>query len=132
MLRREERETYKREQQDYSRYLGRLCVLLRSFREPNDQLKALLLGSIEDAPVHPTFRPYREDERPVFLKVEAVLEEVRLSLDGEKINLNDLKAYAGRLAKARCEIVSMNLQQPKVHWFHLFGTPALASTQMAE
>ena len=43
--RREEREAYKRGQQDYSRYLGRLCVLLRSFRGPSDQLMTLLLES---------------------------------------------------------------------------------------
>lgn len=129
MLHCEERNAYKREQQDYSRYLGRLCIRLRSFRGSDDQLKAFLLESIEDAPVRSTFRPYREDERPAFLEVGTVLEGVRSLLDDAEIDPNDLKVYADRLARARIAIVSMRLQQPKTRWLHLFGKPALASTQ---
>ena len=127
--RREEREAYKRGQQDYSRYLGRLCVLLRSFRGPSDQLMTLLLESIEDAPVRSTFHPYREDERLVFLEVRTVLEEVRSSLDGGKVSPDNLKVCADKLDGVRNVIVSMRLQQPKARWFHLFGKPVLASTQ---
>lgn len=127
MLHREERNAYKREQQDYSRYLGRLCIRLQSFRGSDDQLKAFLLESIEDASVRSTFRPYREDERPAFLEVGTVLEGVSSLLDDAEIDPNDLIVYADRLARARIAIVSMRLQQPKARWLHLFGKPALAS-----
>ena len=39
ILRREERELFGREQQEYSRYFGRLCLKLKSYKQPDEAIR---------------------------------------------------------------------------------------------
>ena len=50
MLRREEREAFRREQQEYSRYLGRLCLMLKSFKQPDETIRYTIEDLLENAP----------------------------------------------------------------------------------
>ena len=131
MLRRDEQKSYKKEQQEYSRYLGRICRILDSFRGPDDALRALALESIEDAPVRGTFKSYSPEQASVFSEISDIFLNIRndIGYENHKIDVSQLKRYAASIGKLRVDILAFELVQPKVNPFHLVGKPATAANK---
>lgn len=131
MLRRDERESYKREQQEYSRYLGRICRILDSFRGPNDALRTLALESIEDAPVRDTFKPNSPNQASVFAEISDIFLNIRndIGFEDHTIDVPQLKRHAASLGRLRVKILAFELVQPKVNPFHLVGKPATTANK---
>lgn len=127
MQRRDERSRYRIEQQEYSRYISRVVSVIESLRGPNDSQRTYLLELLGDSPVHTTFRPITDEQRVAFASVEGTLGVVydSLSIESCSLDISGLKKHAGELRRLRIELVSFRLSQPKAHWYHIFGKPAV-------
>ena len=127
MQRRDERSRYRIEQQEYSRYISRVVSVIESLRGPNESQRTYLLELLGDSPVHTTFRPITDEQHIAFASVEDALGVIYDSLSDESylLDISGFKKHAGELRRLRIELVSFRLSQPKAHWYHIFGKPAV-------
>lgn len=127
MQRRDERSRYQIEQQGYSRYISRVVSVVESLRGPNDYQRTYLLELLGDSPVRTTFRPITDEQRVVFKNVEGTLSALYdlLATEPHELDIVGLKRCAGELRRYRIALVSFRLDQPKTHWYHIAGKPAV-------
>ena len=127
MLRREERELFRREQQEYSRYLGRLCLKLKSYKQPNEAIRYSIEDLLENAPVRQSFVFSNDQYTELFDSLDLCFKAIQACLAGDAHSYTDLLKLSGDLSRYRKEILSIQIQQPKTHFWKLWGKPSLAN-----
>lgn len=127
MLRREEREAFRREQQEYSRYLGRLCLMLKSFKQPDETIRYTIEDLLENAPVRQSFVFPNDQRTELFDSLDLCFGSIQACLTGKGHSYAELLKLTEDLSKYRREILSLRIQQPKVRFWKLWGKPSLAN-----
>lgn len=127
ILRREERKLFRREQQEYSRYLGRLCLKLKSYKQPDGAIRYTIEDLLENAPVRQSFVFSNNQYAEPFGSLNLCFKAIQACLAREAYSYTDLLKLSGDLSRYRKEMLSIQIQQPKTHFWKLWGKPSLAN-----
>lgn len=127
MLRREERELFRREQQEYSRYLGRLCVKLKSYKQPDEAIRYAIEDLLENAPVRQSFIFQDNRHSELFDSLDCCFGSIQACLASKTYSYPTLLELSRDLSRYREKILSLRIQQPRTHFWKLWGKPSLAN-----
>lgn len=125
MQRRDEVAQYRYEQQEYSRYLGRIKNLANALAEGKVSGYEVK-NAIEDGPIRELFIAQQENEREVFNDIGNCLQEIKDLVSADNLDKNELGRATGGIIRNRIEILRFRLIQPHMNPVKIWGQPATA------
>lgn len=129
MQRRDEREQFVREQQEYSRYLGRLNIKIRSYKHRNEYERLEIEDLLENEPIREVFVFETSPEKDTFYSLSIFFAQIQGCLNNDSGFQPTLLKISREISKCRLELLSFRIKQPSVKIWKLWGRPALAKTQ---
>lgn len=126
MQRRDEAARYTSEQQEYSRYLSRVCNAIDSFLAMGNANVFELQAVIDDAPIRVVFHFQTDEQREVFEAIGDNLTVVSELIHAKSPDQEKLRKPRSMLFKYRRDILHFRLKQPRVNPIQFWGKPATA------
>lgn len=126
MQRRDERERFVREQQEYSRYLGRINIKIRSYKHKNEHERLEIEDLLENEPIREVFVFETSPEKDVFYSLNIFFAQIQGCLNSDSGFQPTLLKISREISKCRMELLSFRIKQPSVKIWKLWGSPALA------
>ena len=125
--RRDERQQFTREQQEYSRYLGRINIKIRAYKRPDKLTRLEIEDLLENAPVREVFVFPDSPERDSFDTLDVCFAQIQGCLNKDSHCQPELLRISRDISKCRLGILSLQIKQPPTKVWKLWGKPSLAA-----
>lgn len=127
MQRRDERHSFYREQQEYSRYLGRINLRIKSYRHDDEISRLEIEDLLENEPIRNTFVFQGKPEQGIFTSLDIFFAQIQGCInESEPGQRAQLLRISREISKCRLELLGLRINQPPMRIWNLWGKPALA------